>query len=567
MNTQKRGLLWWFVWMVFILPGFCLQKLPAQVSSGGIPVSFSEVEAGKNAGIAAFNVNVPEISQLMREDSVDEGPGIPRRNAVLIPVDVTMESCGTWREIPGKGTIWQLKIEAKGAKAVGLYFSEFSLASGCTLHIYNESGNQLSGAFTDKNNRDGGFYAIGHLFGEHVIIEYFKPFGITAASEFRISDVAYFYRGVNDYINGRGFGDSGPCEVNINCSPEGEGWKDEKKGIVRISCRVGSASFWCTGALVNNTGMDKTPYILTADHCAYKFFKYATPQDLEQWIFYFDFESPDCENPFQSPQLKSLTGAVKVASGGDHGTDGSDFYLVKLQQEIPSGYNVYFNGWNALDIAAAEGVTIHHPEGDIKKISTFSSPLISSGWQGNGLASHWQVTWSQTTNGYGVTEPGSSGSPLFDQAGRVIGTLTGGQASCNQPTLPDYYGKFSYHWSSNGTDDTLRLLPWLDPVNTGQMTLGGLELFIPDTMVKETAFIEVLPNPAHSTLYLKRLDSLHSDIVVEVYDITGRQVKEINVSGLHQGEAYPLDISLCSKGMHFVRIIEENGISLHKIIF
>jgi lysyl endopeptidase len=106
---------------------------------------------------------------------------------------------------------------------------------------------------------------------------------------------------------------------------------------------------------------------------------------------------------------------------------------------------------------------------------------------------YWQMRWSPTQNGHGVTEGGSSGSPLFSNDGYIVGQLTGGQASCANPNAPDYYGKFAVSWESNGTTPDRQLKPWLDPANTGVQTLRGTynELqviagFIADTVAIQT---------------------------------------------------------------------------------
>ena len=50
-----------------------------------------------------------------------------------------------------------------------------------------------------------------------------------------------------------------------------------------------------------------------------------------------------------------------------------------------------------------------------------------------------QVIWSS-----GATASGSSGSPLIDvESQKVVGVLTGGFASCQDRTGPDYYGRLS----------------------------------------------------------------------------------------------------------------------------
>ena len=115
-------------------------------------------------------------------------------------------------------------------------------------------------------------------------------------------------------------------------------------------------------------------------------------------------------------------------------------------------------------------------KGAPKKISTYINPLVSvnygqSGEDPDGM--YWSVVWSETENGHGVTEGGSSGSPIFDNTGKIIGTLTGGAASCSNLSGPDFYGKFSYHWESNGNSADAQLQPYLDPDGTGAQSLEG----------------------------------------------------------------------------------------------
>jgi hypothetical protein len=193
---------------------------------------------------------------------------------------------------------------------------------------------------------------------------------------------------------------------------------------------------------------------------------------MNQWVFYFNYESSGCNSPNNESQIpnNTLTGCARIADSDDGGgNNGSDFLLVLLNNNVPSNFNAYYNGWRSNNVTSSSGVSIHHPSGDIKKISTYTSNLVSSAW-GSANGSHWTVTWSGTANGHGVTEGGSSGSPIFDNQGRIVGTLTGGSSFCNFPNSPDLYGKMSYHWSSNPGDD---LRDFLDPGNTGLTTLEG----------------------------------------------------------------------------------------------
>lgn len=326
----------------------------------------------------------------------------------------------------------------------------------------------MLGSFDHRSNPKNEEFAIGKIYGQDLIIEYNNP--QPHSEDFILSSIGHLYRhSLDPVING--FNNSDPCQVNVNCA-EGNSWQDEKRGVAKILLKIGADYYYCTGSLVNNARQDCTNYFLSAFHCG----EGASTADLNQWIFDFNYEAPGCSNPTPEPTPHTLTGATLVASSDDgHNSSGSDFLLLNLNdQQIPTGYNAYFNGWSNINVSSNAGVGIHHPSGDIKKISTYASPLISSTWSGT-LDTHWQVSWSATANGHGVTEGGSSGSPIFNASGQIVGTLTGGTSFCTDPTDPDWYGKMSYHWQSNGSTAATRLKDWLDPDNNGISTLTGRE--------------------------------------------------------------------------------------------
>jgi lysyl endopeptidase len=101
---------------------------------------------------------------------------------------------------------------------------------------------------------------------------------------------------------------------------------------------------------------------------------------------------------------------------------------------------------------------------------------------GPGDGSHARVLWT-----HGVTEPGSSGSPLFDASGRIIGQLHGGTSECYK-SLPDWYGRISRSWEGGGEPGT-RLRDWLDPANTGATTLDGVDA-APLLTIRDVSVVE-----------------------------------------------------------------------------
>ena len=505
----------------FLLYGFMIATLSVfgQLNEGGQPLSFTH--SNSSDAFQHISLSPPDVSKLLEEDRAGDDSFRSERFAVLVPVGLDPLNSGTWEALPGGSSLWRLKLSLEGSLGSSLYFTGFDLPEQAKLFVYNEDKEELKGAFTWRNNQEVGMFATELIYSSTVVIELNVPPGMEPGNWFTLSEMTYCYGDHAVLLQADGFGDSQFCEVNINCSPEGDNWQDEKKGVVRIQVRVNGSAYWCTGSMINNTSMDKTPYLLTADHCAYKFGKYATPVDLATWLFYFNYESGGCADPQLEPQLFSMTGCEKIAHDGTHGSDGSDFYLVKLFNNIPASYNVYFNGWSTVDVPSSSGVTIHHPDGDIKKISTYLETPTTSSWQSNGLPSHWKVIWAETTNNWGVTEGGSSGAPLFDNIGRVVGTLTGGLASCSNPALPDYYGKFSYHWESNGIHDTTQLKPWLDPGNTGVLSLSGIPMGEEEWEIRGAEGFYLYPNPASDEVTVVFGTPASDDFRLEILDLFG----------------------------------------------
>ena len=393
-------------------------------------------------------------------------------------VAINSDTHGNWIILPEAGIkIWTIELSAEDNGGIGLYFDMFQPGEYGRLFLYDDL-DQLYGAYTVLSNPNEGAFAIHPIQTQTLRLQFETSIHSTDYN-ISINEIGLLFPSKS----GLGFGTSGSCQVNINCE-EGAEWQQQKRGVVRIIVKQGSAQFYCSGSLINNALADRFPYLLTANHCG----EYSSTTDYKQWVFAFNYESPDCDKPLWEPAIVSLTGASLVAKAVSGTDQGSDFKLLKLLQEVPLSYNAYFNGWSLQEAIGETGVGIHHPDGDLKKISSYSTTPASSNYgyiSDDPSAMYWRVNWSATENGHGVTEGGSSGSPLFDNNGRIIGLLTGGTSSCNNLTGYDFYGKFSSSWTDNANDAIHQLKPWLDPNDSGITFLNGIGS---DTLYVEAGF-------------------------------------------------------------------------------
>lgn len=447
--------------------------IDAQVMVKETPVS---IALGRSSNEVTENnkvvLSAPDVEKALREDKDEDN----YRFALPVECKIDPYTFGSWETLPNGDKLWKISIESSGSKGWILWFDDYKLPKGSKLFIYNESGRFVKGAYSDYNNKTNKKLTVGPVGGSKIIVEYFEPKDVKEKGSFKISKAFYIYKAsenipgtMSSLLGDPAYLGSLPCMVNINC-PEGDPYQKQKNSVVRMLLSGDAGYFYCTGSLMNNTKKDSTPYILSGFHCEHA---YTTPS-YDNFIFYFNWEVPGCVTPVQEPVYSSIDGCVRMA-----GREESDFMLYKLQDKIPKTVSVYFNGWNKNDTKLpGNPVMIHHPQGDVKKISIAQSAAViwnsPINWN-NGVITpaknHWRITLKK-----GASQGGSSGAPLYDEAGRVVGQLNGGSSNCNFSSL--FYGRFSKSWADGSTPET-RLKEWLDPLNIGADTLSGLEVIAP----------------------------------------------------------------------------------------
>jgi hypothetical protein len=430
-----------------------LMQTPASARQGAQPKS-----RGPNTRpVATVQLHQARATDPQAEIDEDNRVGVtqPLRFAARDVVQIMPQTHGTWENVAG-GRLWRLRVHSAGATDLNFGFARCRLTEGSTLHILAEGEDYYQGPYGSGDNKAHGEFWTPLIPGDRAVIELFVPDG-AAIPDVEISSVNRGYRDMFRRQKNGNAPKAGACNIDVVC-PQGDPWRNEIRSVATYS--IGGV-FTCTGTLITDANNDQNRhYFLTADHCGVTAFNAASV------VVYWNFQSPNCGQHGGGSLAQNQLGTIFRMSKFD-----VDVTLLELDEAPSPSFNVYYSGWDRSGAPPSSGVVgIHHPNTDEKSISFCNNPVttVNSCIGTGGAGTHWNVVWSS-----GVTEPGSSGSGIWDATShRLIGTLSGGGSSCFFPFDADCYGKFSYAWNSGATANT-RLRDWLDPNNTGVLFVNG----------------------------------------------------------------------------------------------
>jgi subtilisin-like proprotein convertase family protein len=406
--------------------------------------------------IPVIEIEELDWAVLFEEDAnrsrLDEAP----RYAIPHKVSITPASHGLWERIDFKTMRWSLRVRSQNAISLNLGFEVWALPDSASMNISATDRSMVIRPFTSEDNKDHGQLWTPAVQGDEILIEIVvSPKEQQALkSQIELTSINVGYRGFYE----QGVDRSGSCNYDVVCE-EGDLWWDEIPCVAVIS--TGGSTF-CTGFMVNNTSQDRTPYFMTANHCG------VSSSSAPSLVTYWNYQNSYCRVPGSGDsggagdgQLNQFnTGATHLSSGSF-----SDYTLVVMNDSPDDAWEVSYCGWDATGEESPQGIAIHQPNTDEKRISFEFEPTTTTSYLGEAIpgdGSHVRIEdWDQ-----GTTEPGSSGSPVFNVDHQVIGQLHGGYASCTSQTS-DWYGKFSVSFSAG-------MQQHLDAAETGSLTMNTL---------------------------------------------------------------------------------------------
>jgi hypothetical protein len=546
-----------------------LNGVYAQMEYPGIPEGIHHMDKAQ----IAFTV-LPSAGTLFDQYLAESNQGALYKKDVFagaVSLHISPSTHGNWHSA-GEYRIWQLGITSGQASSINLIFDPFHLLPGSKLFIYSPDMKSVYGAYTFRNNKSNKVLAISPLMNDSLIIELQVLKNAEGFGGLTLAKAGVGFPGESGFkdTEDRYYGWSADCHTDVNCEIS-EAVQRQKYAVCRI---IFNGTTRCTGTLMNNTSVDGRPFVLTAGHCI------MDNSDAGSAIYFFDYESPYCDGPDGSPL--SISGS-DLLSRGYIGDEGLDFSLVRMSERPPADYYPLYAGWDTRELAFDSVYTMHHPEGDVKKISVYNDQLQTGTFPPFNSYTHWLVPKYDL----GSTETGSSGAALFNSQNRVVGTLSGGNVVCTE-YINDLYQKFSRSWDEY-PDDSQQLKEWLDPLNSGSQYLDAYALVDPLFSVSEL-FSNAEPGETFSAQacstgwgYISGHNHLQNSEYAEHFEMNGTKylyALYMDVAKRHfsapdskikikvwSGSNYPGDL-LYEKDLYYFELLEgqENFIRLDSII-
>jgi len=366
---------------------------------------------------------------------------------------------GSVSEGPDGELVWTALAHSKGASALRIGLQNFDLPDGAALYVYSDRG-EAFGPYRGEGPGDEGYFWTNTIMGDTVTLQLHYDGPRDAASlgrlGFRIESISHIGSRLplKDFV---GVEQAAPeastesfCSYNASCVMPGQNFMGAEDAVALIIFNSQGGSFICSGGLLRDTVDGSViPYFLTANHCVSK------GREANSVEAVFDFDT-NCSDRYAQNGNYPRTNGSSIRST----SRTSDYTLLELKQ-IPGGSRTYL-GWNSDPVAFTSGVglfRLSHPAGAPQSYSEHSVDTSK------GTCSSWpRGNWIYSADTYGATEGGSSGSPVMNASGEVVGQLSGGCGFnvgdvCDAGSNATVDGAFAAYFSA--------IEQFLDPDNGG----------------------------------------------------------------------------------------------------
>jgi len=399
---------------------------------------------------------------------------------VPVPHAASTASAGTW-SVSGGRAVWRYAVRVPTAVSLSFHATEVTFPESAVLEVRGAR------TTTSYSAREVHRAQIWSRVQPGSALEFTLTVAASERSKLRfgivslqagyrslgagVADHPYFRQLKQHPLTG---GNNSSCAVNYACRSTAA---NAPAGAATVALLIEN-QFQCSGTLVNDVPGDNTPYILSARHCISGKVGVADDPSAAAGTSVFWDATSSCGSALGSiydPGVPTQTGAQTIV-------EQQDAWLIRLDVN-PVVADAQFAGFDASGAAVQGGYTVHQAEGSDKQYVA---------WVGQALSENRFSGFSpflETLNQDGNIGPGASGSGLFNQNNRLVGSLTygrdtsdpSGYGSCPPPGVSGPNGSngagdftaLAAVW--NSTADTTSstgsatLKAALDPLNTGTL--------------------------------------------------------------------------------------------------
>ena len=327
-----------------------------------------------------------------------------------------LDTFGAIRGEENGGFVWAGVLRSPEAAASRVHITGLNLPVGAELFVFTRDG-MAFGPYTGRGPNGDGELWTNTVVGAEVVVQLHA--GAAPVPEFTIAGFGHL---TPDFALSRTLkpapeAGSAPCSFNADCvvdaacTSTNSAVNTAADAVAHILFASGRYLYICTGGLVADSDTStNVPYFLTANHCISKG---SEASSMETFFFYTASTCGSCP----APGAANTNGASIVASNRT-----SDYTLMRLSQNAPSG--AAFLGWNSTAVANSNGTPLYrlsHPQGAPQ---SYSEHVVDTS---KGTCQSWpRGNWIYSRDILGATEGGSSGSPVVNAAGEIVGQLSGG---------------------------------------------------------------------------------------------------------------------------------------------
>lgn len=422
--------------------------LKAEAVAGGVQrplqVAFTAAELLE---IDQSQDEVPERVGLARELAQDISFGDVDLGA--LKGRVLARTNGALQATADGGFVFTAAVTSPEAIGLRIHFSNFRLPANAGVYLYTDDG-QAFGPYTGRGPHGDGDFWSHTVMGDLVRLQ-LRYVGQPSeadlrATSFRIAGLGHlrprFLAGPCSY--------NADCIVNLGCTTASEvdpAVDTARLAVAHMQWIAGPYLYMCSGGLLADSDAGSAiPWFLSANHCI------SRDREARNLETFFQLTSNACETSCDDvfdtranhPQNLRVLGATVRATSRT-----SDYTLFQLNGPAPAGSA--FLGWNSNPVASSDGAPlfrISHPSGAPQ---SYSEQEVDTG---AGTCSSWpRGPWIYSRDTYGATEGGSSGSPVVNATGQVVGQLSGAcgtnvSDTCDELSNATVDGAFAAYFSA-----------------------------------------------------------------------------------------------------------------------